>query len=124
MLLLRVFRVFRLDYAFETEWFDRQLGEMITRLESIGELDNTSIVVTSDNGMPFPQVKGQMYDDDFHLPLAVRWGARDAGAGGPGLHQLDRLRADFRRGCRVGYTPSALGEEFRGHSGERSGWLE
>jgi N-sulfoglucosamine sulfohydrolase len=63
-----------LDYAFETEWFDRQLGEMLDQLESIGELDNTIVVVTSDNGMPFPRVKGQMYEDDFHLPLAVRWG--------------------------------------------------
>ncbi len=63
-----------LDYAFETEWFDKQLGEMIVQLEAIGELDNTIIVVTSDNGMPFPRVKGQMYEDDFHLPLAVRWG--------------------------------------------------
>ena len=27
---------------------------MIDKLEQIGELDNTIIVVTSDNGMPFP----------------------------------------------------------------------
>jgi arylsulfatase A-like enzyme len=47
---------------------------MLDQLESSGELDNTIVVVTSDNGMPFPGVKGQMYEDDFHLPLAVRWG--------------------------------------------------
>jgi N-sulfoglucosamine sulfohydrolase len=63
-----------LDYAFETEWFDSQLNQMLERLEANGELDNTIVVVTSDNGMPFPRVKGQMYEDDFHLPLAVRWG--------------------------------------------------
>jgi len=63
-----------LDYAFETEWFDSQLNEMLELLEANGELDNTIVVVTSDNGMPFPRVKGQMYEDDFHLPLAVRWG--------------------------------------------------
>lgn len=63
-----------LDYAFETEWFDHHLGLMIKHLEDIGELDNTLIAVTSDNGMPFPRVKGQMYEADFHLPLAVRWG--------------------------------------------------
>ena len=68
-----------LDYAFETEWFDRQLGGMLNTLEAAGELDNTIVVVTSDNGMPFPRVKGQMYEDDFHLPLAVRWGERCAG---------------------------------------------
>jgi N-sulfoglucosamine sulfohydrolase len=62
-----------LDYAYEIEWFDRQLGLMLDKLQESGELDNTLIVVTSDNGMPFPRVKGQMYEDDFHLPLALCW---------------------------------------------------
>jgi N-sulfoglucosamine sulfohydrolase len=62
-----------LDYAYEIEWFDNQLGLMLEHLEKIGELDNTMVVVTSDNGMPFPRVKGQMYEQDFRLPLAIRW---------------------------------------------------
>lgn len=64
-----------LDYAFEIEWFDAQLGRMIAMLRQRGELDDTVIVVTSDNGMPFPRVKGQMLDPDFRLPLAVCWPA-------------------------------------------------
>jgi len=75
-----------LDYAFETEWFDAQLGRMLEMLEEAGELENTLVVVTSDNGAPFPRVKGQMYDDDFRLPLAMRWPGR-AGAG----RQVDDL---------------------------------
>ncbi|MEO2006406.1 MAG: sulfatase, partial [Candidatus Poribacteria bacterium] len=63
-----------LDYAFEIEWFDTHLGRMLAKLEEIGELDDTLIVVTSDNGMPFPRVKGQMYEADFNMPFAVRWG--------------------------------------------------
>lgn len=63
-----------LDYALEIEWFDEHLGRMLKMLEEIGELDNTLIIVTADNGMPFPRVKGQIYEDDFHLPLAMRWG--------------------------------------------------
>lgn len=62
-----------LDYAFEIEWFDRHLGNMIKILKEMDELDNTIIVVTSDNGCPFPRVKGQMYEQDFHLPLAICW---------------------------------------------------
>ncbi|MBM7569180.1 sulfatase family protein [Paenibacillus sacheonensis] len=69
-----------LDYAYELEWFDRQLGRMLARLEALGELDRTLVIVTSDNGMPFPRVKGQMYEQDFRLPLAVRW--RDRVRGG------------------------------------------
>ena len=65
-----------LDYGLEVEWFDTQLGRMIDHLEAIGELDNTLILVTSDHGMPFPRVKGQIYEEGFHLPLAVRWGSK------------------------------------------------
>ncbi len=65
-----------LDYAFETEWFDAHLGRMIQTLEDNGELENTLIIVTSDNGCPFPRVKGQMFDDDFRLPFAAMWPAQ------------------------------------------------
>ncbi|MBT3345615.1 MAG: sulfatase [Gemmatimonadetes bacterium] len=68
-----------LDYAWETEWFDSHLGTMLAVLEERGELDNTLVVVTSDNGCPFPRVKGQMYDDDFRLPFAAMWRAKTAG---------------------------------------------
>ena len=62
-----------LDYAFEIEHADRHLGLMLAELERRGQLDNTLVIVTSDNGMPFPRVKGQEYAASCHLPLAVRW---------------------------------------------------
>ena len=62
------------DYLYEISHFDTHLGRMIKKLEEIGELDNTIIVVTSDNGMPFPRAKANMYEYGFHMPLAVRWG--------------------------------------------------
>jgi arylsulfatase A-like enzyme len=46
---------------------------MIEMLEKAGQLDNTLILVTSDNGMPFPRVKGNEYLLSNHLPLAVMW---------------------------------------------------
>lgn len=61
------------DYAFEIDWFDQQLGGMLDFLKEIGEYDKTLIVVTSDNGAPFPRIKGQMYEDDFNLPLVISW---------------------------------------------------
>lgn len=64
-----------LDYAVEVEWGDQQIGKALKLLEAAGELDRTLILVTSDHGMPFPYVKGQIFEDGFHLPLAVRWGA-------------------------------------------------
>ena len=62
-----------LDYAFEIEHFDQHLSAMLETLDELGELDNTLVVVTSDNGMPFPRAKGQEYYYSNHLPLAVMW---------------------------------------------------
>lgn len=62
-----------LDYAFEIEHFDKHLVRIIDMLEKRGELDNTLILVTTDNGMPFPRVKGQEYELSNHLPLAAMW---------------------------------------------------
>lgn len=65
-----------LDYAFEVEWFDSHLSGMIDALEKAGELENTVIIVTGDNGMPFPRAKANLYDDGSRAPFAVRWGSR------------------------------------------------
>ncbi|CAN5771558.1 sulfatase [soil metagenome] len=62
-----------LDYAFEIEYFDNHLGRMLQLLEEAGELENTLIIVTSDNGMPFPRVKGTEYEMSNHMPLAIMW---------------------------------------------------
>ena len=37
-----------------------------------GQLDNTIVVITSDNGMPFPRAKANLYDAGTHVPLAIR----------------------------------------------------
>lgn len=62
-----------LDYAVEIDWFDLHLSRMIAYLEEIGELDNTVIIVTSDNGMPFPRAKANSYEYGVHVPLAIRY---------------------------------------------------
>jgi N-sulfoglucosamine sulfohydrolase len=64
-----------LDYAVEIEWFDLHLKRMLEYLESAGDLDNTLIIVTSDNGMPFPRAKANVYEYGIHLPLAMAWTA-------------------------------------------------
>jgi len=63
-----------LDYAYEIEYFDSHLEKMLALLEEKGQLDNTLVIVTADNGMPFPRIKGQEYEYSNHLPLAVMWG--------------------------------------------------
>ena len=64
-----------LDYSVEVEWGDTQVGRTLAALEAAGLAQNTIVVVTSDHGMPFPYVKGQIHEDAFHIPMAIRWPA-------------------------------------------------
>jgi len=75
-----------LDYAVEIEWFDLHLRRMLNYLDSIGELNNTIVIVTSDNGMPFPRAKANCYEYGVHVPLAVSYPA-----GFPGKRIVDDL---------------------------------
>ncbi len=64
------------DYYFEVQRFDDQVGRIVRFLNEVGELDNTLIVVTSDNGMPFPRAKANLYDAGTRVPLAATWPGR------------------------------------------------
>jgi N-sulfoglucosamine sulfohydrolase len=65
-----------LDYYFEVERYDHDIGDLLLQLESRGLLANTIIIVTSDNGMPFPRAKANLYDLGCNLPLIVSFPAR------------------------------------------------
>ncbi|MCC5927929.1 MAG: sulfatase [Cyclobacteriaceae bacterium] len=75
-----------LDYYYEIQWFDRQIGEVLDFLEANGELENTLVIVTSDNGMAFPRAKSNLYDYGSRLPLAIMW---------PGIVKGGVERTDF-----------------------------
>jgi N-sulfoglucosamine sulfohydrolase len=68
-----------LDYYVEVERFDREIGEMLRLLEAAGKLENTLVVITGDNGWPFPRAKANLYDAGTRQPLAVRWPAQVTG---------------------------------------------
>ena len=70
-----------LDFALELEHFDSHVGMMIESLRRRGELENTIIIITADNGMPFPRIKGQAYHSSNHLPFIVMWGNKIANPG-------------------------------------------
>lgn len=65
-----------LDYFLKVQRFDARVGALLTALEKAGRLDDTLVVVTSDNGMPFPRGKATCYDLGTRMPLAMRWPAR------------------------------------------------
>jgi uncharacterized sulfatase len=52
---------------------------MLRTLEEQASLDNTIIIVTSDNGMPFPRAKTTLYDWGVRVPMVIAWPERWAG---------------------------------------------
>lgn len=60
------------DYFGEVQAFDAALGVLLKKLEAIGELDSTLIVVSGDHGPPgFPRGKCNLYDFGTEVPLVV-----------------------------------------------------
>ena len=64
------------DYYFEVQRFDREFGQVLKRIEAMGQLDNTLVIVTGDHGMPFPRCKSNLYDSGVRVPMAVMWNRR------------------------------------------------
>jgi arylsulfatase A-like enzyme len=46
---------------------------MVDLLAERGLLENTLVVATSDNGPPFPRMKGHPFEEACHLPLVMMW---------------------------------------------------
>jgi len=67
------------DYYFEVQRWDGDVGKAVRLLEEAGELENTIVVMSGDNGFPFPRHKCNLYDSGVRMPLAIRWGAEVKG---------------------------------------------
>ena len=63
---------------------DDNIGDVLKKLEDMGQLDNTIVVFTTDNGAeaisfpdggvtPFKGQKGEAWEGGFRAPLVVRW---------------------------------------------------
>jgi N-sulfoglucosamine sulfohydrolase len=61
------------DYYAAIEAFDKELGEVLAELIRSGMLENTVIVVCSDNGWQMPRGLANLYDFGTHVPLIISW---------------------------------------------------
>jgi arylsulfatase A-like enzyme len=66
-------------YLYECVLWDREVARNLEALEAAGLTENTLVVITSDNGMPFVRGKCNLYDHGVRMPFAVRWPARVPG---------------------------------------------
>ncbi len=78
------------------ENIDIQIGRVLDKLESMGELDNTYVVYTSDHGMALGrhglQGKQNLYEHTWRVPLIVKGPGIEAGSRAPGnVYLLDIL---------------------------------
>lgn len=62
-----------LDYYYEVQQFDDEVSELLRVLDESGRAQNTIVIMTSDNGMPFPRAKANLYEAGIHMPLAIMW---------------------------------------------------
>lgn len=62
-----------LDYGYEISYYDTHVVKALDLLREKGLADDTVVIITSDNGMPFPRRKGNSYECSTHLPLAIMW---------------------------------------------------
>ncbi|QDS94035.1 Arylsulfatase [Roseimaritima multifibrata] len=114
------------DYLGEVQAADAMFGTMLDELDAAGQLDNTLIIITGDNGIPgVPRGKTNCYDLSVQAPLMVRW---------PGKVKAGRTVDDFVNVMDIGPTlleasdleiPKSMdGKSFlRQLLAEESGWI-
>jgi uncharacterized sulfatase len=66
-------------YGDVVEELDWSVGEVLRVLREQKIDRNTLVILTSDNGMPFPRAKCNLYDYGTRMPLAICWPGRTRG---------------------------------------------
>ena len=56
--------------------FDKDCGQILDLLQKNGLFNNTIVVVSGDNGLPFPRAKASLYEAGVNVPLLIRWPGR------------------------------------------------
>jgi len=67
-------------YHDEISRMDSECGQVFDLLRQHGLNNNTLVMFTGDNGMPFPRAKGTCYDPGIHVPMLAWWKGRTGSA--------------------------------------------
>jgi arylsulfatase A-like enzyme len=59
------------DYYAEIQEFDREIGSFLQLLKETGEMENTLIIVCSDNGWQMPRGLANLYEFGTKIPLII-----------------------------------------------------
>lgn len=100
-------------YYSEIEWHDRQIGKAMALLGEKQMLHNTLVILTSDNGMPFPRAKVNLYDAGLRMPLAMHWPARlERGLTWNGLVTHTDITETIVEASGIGTLPGSTGNSL------------
>ncbi|MEW6998383.1 sulfatase [Colwelliaceae bacterium BS250] len=61
------------DYLNSVQYTDMEVGLIIKRLEKLGDLENTVIIVTTDHGISHARGKQFLYDEGSRIPFIVHY---------------------------------------------------
>lgn len=81
-----VLRADRAAYHDKVAAMDREVGDLLARLDTAGVADNTIVIYSSDHGGVLPRSKRFCYDSGLHAPLVARFPPvwQHLAPGGPG----------------------------------------
>lgn len=114
------------DYLGEAQAFDAAIGVLLKKLEDIGELDRTVVVLSGDHGAPgFPGGKCNLYDFGVGVALAIHWPDQPGGRIVEDFVNLMDLAPTF---LEIGGVPIPQGMQARGLANvlrsDKSGWVD
>jgi arylsulfatase A-like enzyme len=102
-----------LDYYFEVQRFDRDVGTILEALAEAGKFENTLVVISGDNGWPFPRSKANLYDSGTRQPMAIRWPAKlKGGRTLDAFVNLADLAPTFLEAARLKPLPEMTGQSL------------
>jgi len=61
------------DYYHEIESFDKEVASFLDLVSKTGQLENTIIIICSDNGWQMPRGLANLYDFGTKIPLIISW---------------------------------------------------
>ncbi|MCG8306885.1 MAG: sulfatase [Cytophagales bacterium] len=61
------------DYYYEIQLFDREVASYIALIGEMGQIENTIIIICSDNGWQMPRGLANLYDFGTKIPLIISW---------------------------------------------------
>lgn len=61
------------DYYNEIQMFDKEVASYLALIGEMGQLENTIVIICSDNGWQMPRGLANLYDAGTKIPLIVSW---------------------------------------------------